>query len=71
MILAMDLAIFCNICVQWGFSLGHFTLKIAKFAVIRHFVAPHHPYISACGVDIKLSKMAENSANCIVEWVTL
>ena len=34
---------------EMGPPCGPFHLQSS--AVTRHFVAPHHPYISACGVD--------------------
>ena len=49
---AMDLATYILLTfwswVRWGFNLGHITLS---FTITHHFVAPHHPYISASSVD--------------------
>ena len=59
----MDLVMFCDSLSAMGPPCGPFHLKSS--AVTRHFVASHHPhpYISACGVDKKLSKMVGSSAS--------
>ena len=53
----------CNGASLWAIS----PWKMQSLAVTHHFMAPStptfHPYISACRVDKKLSKMAENSAS--------
>ena len=56
--------------VLWQFecSGGHFTMKNAELScnLPLHISPPPptlHPYISACGVDKKLSKMAGNSVS--------
>ena len=53
---------FCDSLSAMGLLVGHFTLKNAQ---LRCNPPPPtlHPYISACGVDKKLSKMAGNSAS--------
>ena len=48
--------------------MGHFTLKIAELDCNTPLCGSPppptlHPYISACGVDKKLSKMVENSGS--------
>ena len=63
----MDLAIFCDSLSVVGPPVGHFSLKIMELRCcppIRGSPPPLtlHPYISACGVDKKLSEMAGNSA---------
>ena len=62
----MDLAISCDSLSAVGPPCG---LKIAEFNCnqpLRGSAPPPtlHPYISTCGVDKKLSKMAENLASC-------
>ena len=59
----MDLAKFCDSLSAMGPPCGPFHLEMQSLAVTRQFMAPHHPYINACGVDKKLSKMVGNSAS--------
>ena len=52
----------------WDLNVGYFTMKIAelKCSLLLRASPPtlkFHPYISACGVDKTLSKMARNSAS--------
>ena len=49
----------CNGASLWAIS----PWKMQSSTVTHHFVAPHHPYISARDVDKKLSKMAGNPAS--------
>ena len=52
----MDLAMFCDSLSVMGPPCGPFHLENAELSCTLH------PYISACGVDKKLSKMVGNSA---------
>ena len=65
---------FCDSLSVMGLLVGHFTLKNAerRCKPPLHGSPPPptlHPYISACGVDKKLSKMAGNSG--IVDRIAL
>ena len=63
----MDLAIFCNILSAMGPPCGPFYLEKYRAQLLPATLwlpaIPLHPYISACGVDKKLSNMAGNSAS--------
>ena len=59
----MDLDIFCDSLSTMGLLVG---LKIAELCCNPPLCGSHHPppsYISACGVDKKLSKMVGNLAS--------
>ena len=61
----MELAIFCDSLSARGLLVGHFTLKNAELSCNLPLCGSpppptQHPYISACGVDKNLSKMAGN-----------
>ena len=64
----MDLAMFCDSLSAMGPPCGPFHLENAELSCNLPLCGsppPHtlHPYISACGVDKKLSKMVGNSAS--------
>ena len=49
-----------------GYQLGVFIVDICSVAFACYFVAPYHPYRSACGISYgneKLAKMASNSVS--------
>ena len=65
MIFAMDLAVFCDSLSEMGPSCGPFHLEITELSCnppLYGFSPPPtlRPYISACGVDKKLSKIVGN-----------
>ena len=56
----MDLSIFYDILSAMGsYSKAISLWKLLSFAVTHHFVATHHPYTSACGVDKNYQKWQE------------
>ena len=64
----MDLAMFCDSLSAMEPPVAHFTLKSAELSCNLPLCgspppATLHPYISACGIAKKLSKMAGNSAS--------
>ena len=64
----MDFAILCDSLSAMGPPVGHFTLKITELNCclpLCGFPPPPtlNPYVSACGVDKKLSKMVGNSTS--------
>ena len=64
MILAMDLAMFCDILSVMGPPCGHFTLNNAELSCNPPFHGSPppptlYPYINACGVDINYLKLWE------------
>ena len=67
----MDLVMLCDSLSAMGPPCGHFNFKNAELRCnlpLRGSLSPPtlHPYISACGVDRKLSKMAGNSASYVL-----
>ena len=63
----MDLAIFCDSLSVIRPPRAISAWKFQSSAVARHFVAPLHPCISACGVDKNYLKWQEIqlAMNCI------